>query len=287
MRTYKGYIMFSVAFGVIALFIFFPLGIGVKLSFTNKNLLFHTEEFVGLKNYIDLLHDKGFWVAFYHSGILVAVVIVLEYIFGILLALALKQEIKGIHFFRSIVMVTWVIPIVATTIMWQFMSQPHYGFINMILNAIGLHRFDTYFFGDMRFAFPMVVILHLWRNVPFFGIAFLAAMQGIPSELYEAARIDGASKWQEFRYITLPGIRYTAAIMITIHVIWTFNNFSMVYLSTGGGPINATDVLPTFLYRKVWSEFFLGYGSSVGVVMLGVLFAFFLLFNKFYAKGMR
>ncbi len=284
MRTYKGYIMLLVAFGITALLIFVPLIIGINLSFTNRNLLYPTTQYVGLNNYINLFHDPEFWIAFLHSGILVSVVVALEYVLGILLALTLKQNIPGIHFFRGIVMVTWVIPIVATVIMWQFMSQPGYGFINMILTSIGLKNYATYFFGSMTFAFPMIMILHLWRNVPFFGIAFLAAMQAIPEELYEAASIDGASKWERFKYITLPGIKYTGLIMITIHVIWTFNQFSIVYIATGGGPINATDVLPTYLYRQVWSNYNIGYGASIGVIMLLILLAFFFIFNRTYGR---
>jgi ABC-type sugar transport system permease subunit len=276
--------MLLVSFGITVLLIFVPLIIGINLSFTNRNLLYPTTQYIGLNNYINLFHDSEFWIAFLHSGILVSVVVALEYVFGILLALTLKQNVPGIHFFRSIVMITWVIPIVATVIMWQFMSQPGYGFINMILTSIGLKNYATYFFGSMTFAFPMIMILHLWRNVPFFGIAFLAAMQAIPEELYEAASIDGASKWQRFKYITLPGIKYTALIMITIHVIWTFNQFSIVYIATGGGPINATDVLPTYLYRQVWSNYNIGYGAGIGVLMLLILLAFFFIFNRTYGR---
>lgn len=280
MNLYKGYFMVLIAFGIMALITFVPLVMGINLSFTNKNLLYPAVRNIGFQNYINLMRDKEFWIAFYHSGILVSVVVALEFFFGILLALTLKQNVPGAQFFKSIVMVTWVVPVVASVIMWQFMSQPGYGFLNMLLNLVGLKNYATYFFGSMTFAFPMIVILHLWRNVPFFGIAFLAAMQAIPKELYEAASIDGASNWQKFRHITLPGIKYTANIMITIHIIWTFNQFSIVYLSTGGGPINATDVLPTYLYRQVWSNFNVGYGSAIGVVMLMLLFAFFVIFNK-------
>lgn len=283
-RVYKGYLMILIAFGIMALLIFFPLVMGINLSFTNRNLLYPTTQYVGFNNYISLLSDGEFWVAFLHSGILVFAAVAMEYILGILLALSLKQSVPGIHFFRSVVMITWVIPIVATVIMWQFMSQPGYGFINMILSSIGLKNYATYFFGSMTFAFPMIVILNLWRNVPFFGIAFLAAMQAIPDELYEAASIDGASKWQKFKYITLPGIKYTGLIMITIHVIWTFNQFSMIYIATGGGPVNVTDVLPTYLYRQVWSNYNIGYGASIGVVMLLILLAFFFIFNKTYGR---
>jgi multiple sugar transport system permease protein len=129
-------------------------------------------------------------------------------------------------------------------------------------------------------ALPFIMLLHLWRNVPFYGVAFLAAMQAIPQSLYEAADIDGANSWYKFYYITLPGIRSMVIVMVTIHVLWTFNNFDFVYLATGGGPVNATDVLPVYVYRQCWSSYTVGYGASIGTVMLLLLMLYFIAFIK-------
>ena len=129
------------------------------------------------------------------------------------------------------------------------------------------------------------MLLHLWRNVPFYGIAFLAAMQAIPGSYYEAAEIDGANAWHRFWHITLPGIRNMAIVMVTIHVLWTFNNFDFVYLATGGGPVNATDVLPVYVYRQCWSSYTLGYGASIGTIMLLLLMVYFIVFIKISERG--
>jgi ABC-type sugar transport system permease subunit len=120
----------------------------------------------------------------------------------------------------------------------------------------------------------MIVLMHLWRNIPFYGIALLAAIQSIPKDYYEAAEIDGANGWQRFRYITLPGVKYMSMVIITIHVIWTFNNFDFVFLSTGGGPVNATQVLPVYIYIQSWHHFAMGYSSAIGIVMLLLLLTF-------------
>ena len=105
---------------------------------------------------------------------------------------------------------------------------------------------------------PLVLLMHLWRNVPFYAIAFMAAMQAIPAELYEAARIDGAGDWRQFWFVTLPNLRYIILVMVVLHVTFTFNNFDFVFLSTGGGPVNATEVLPTYIYKQAWNGYALG-----------------------------
>jgi ABC-type sugar transport system permease subunit len=123
--------------------------------------------------------------------------------------------------------------------------------------------------------------MHLWRNVPFYGISLLAAMQAISNSMYEAADIDGANSWQKFWYITFPGVRYMSMVIITIHVIWTFNNFDFIFLSTGGGPVNATQVLPVYIYLKAWHDFDMGYASSIGLVMLMLLLLFSFVYIRF------
>jgi ABC-type sugar transport system permease subunit len=110
-------------------------------------------------------------------------------------------------------------------------------------------------------------------------------MQAIPDSYYEAAEIDGASGWKKFWYITLPSIRNMAVVMVTIHVLWTFNNFDFVYLATGGGPVNATDVLPVYIYRQCWSSYTIGYGASMGTIMLIILMLYFIIFIKITEHG--
>ena len=186
--------------------------------------------------------------------------------------------------FRSIIMASWVIPVAATVIMFRFMAQPDVGLINIIFRVIGLESLNRYWFGDPDVAFSFIILLHLWRNVPFYGIAFLAAMQAVPKSYYEASEIDGANAWNRFRYITLPGIRSMIIVMVTIHVLWTFNNFDFVFLATGGGPVNATDVLPVYVYRQSWSSYTVGYAASIGVVMLIILLIYFIIYMKIYER---
>ena len=269
------------------LFTVFPLFEGIRVSFTDKHILKQAVHFTGLKNYHRLLSDNLFWLSLFHSIIITTSAVALQFVLGLLLAWALKQDLPGIKLFRSIIMATWVIPVVATVVMFQFMAQAGYGFINMFLKLIGLGRFDIYWFGNKNAALPLIILLHLWRNIPFYGVAFLAAMQAIPQSYYEAAQIDGAGPWKSFIHVTLPGIRNMVIVMVTIHVLWTFNNFEFVFLATGGGPVNATYILPLYVYRQCWRSYTVGYGASIGTVMLVVLMIYFIIYIRIHERQAR
>ena len=272
---------------IMSLFTVFPLFEGIRISFTDKHLLKEAMNYVGFDNYRGLITDEVFLISLRHSLILTAVVVFFQFIFGIILALALKQDLPGVRFFRSVIMASWVIPVVATVVMFQFMAQPDYGYINIFFRLIGLKKLNTYWFGNKYAALPVIIMLHLWRNIPFYAVAFLAAMQAIPKDLYEAAEIDGATAWKIFFAITLPGIRNMIIVMVTIHVLWTFNNFDFVFLSTGGGPVNATDILPVYVYRQCWRSYTMGYGASIGTIMLVILMIYFIVYIKIYERSGR
>jgi multiple sugar transport system permease protein len=279
-RKQKGILLILPTLAVMGAFTFYPLLEGIRIAFTNKNLLKEGVEFVGLQNFARLASDEIFWTSLIHSVVLTAVVVFLQFVLGLILAWAMSQKLPGMSWFKSIIMASWVIPVAATVILFKFMAQPDIGLINIILKGLGFEDLNRYWLGDPNVALPFIMMLHLWRNVPFYGVAFLAAMQAIPSSYYEAAEMDGANAWNRFWHITLPGIRNMAIVMITIHVLWTFNNFDFVYLATGGGPVNATDVLPVYVYRQCWSSYTLGYGASIGTVMLLLLMIYFIVFIK-------
>ena len=280
MRKQQGIMLILPALLVMGLFTVYPMFEGLRIAFTNSNLLKERWSYIGFQNFIRLLSDDVFWISLYHSVLLTTVVVFLQFVLGLILALAMNQKLPGMSLFKSVIMASWVIPVAATIILFKFMAQPDIGLINIVIRALGFENLNRYWLGDPDAALPFIMLLHLWRNVPFYGVAFLAAMQTIPKTLYEAADIDGANAWNKFRYITLPGIRSMAIVMVTIHVLWTFNNFDFVYLATGGGPVNATDVLPVYVYRQCWSSYTVGYGASIGTVMLLLLMLYFIAFIK-------
>jgi multiple sugar transport system permease protein len=280
-RENRGLILLLPTLVVMAVFSILPLIEGFRLSLTDANLLSPTAEYTGLANYRILFSDPVFWQSLWHSLVLTVSAVLLQLTLGFILASALKQRVPGIRFFRSVIMASWVIPVAATAVMFTFMVQPGYGYVNILLRLVGI-RANVFWFGDLHFAFPFIILLHIWRNVPFYGIALLAAMQAIPDSLYEAAEMDGAGVIQRFFVITMPGCRNMIIVMVTIHVLWTFNNFDMVYLTTGGGPVYATEVLPVYLYQKSWISYTLGYASSIGVVMFIILMAYFAIYIRIY-----
>src|ERR1700674_228319 len=267
-----GYLLIFPALFVILGLNLYPTIQGILTSFTNQSLIDPGHSvYVGLGNYLKLLRDPIFQVSLKHSLELTFSAVVLQVLLGLIMAHLLIQKVPGIHFFRSVAMITWVLPIIASVVMFRFMTLPNYGLVNILLRDAGLGELSRNWFGDQQSAFPLVLLMHLWRNVPFYAIAFMAAMQAIPAELYEAARIDGAGDWRQFWFVTLPNLRYIILVMVVLHVTFTFNNFDFVFLSTGGGPVNATEVLPTYIYKQAWSGYALGYASAGGVVMLIVL----------------
>jgi multiple sugar transport system permease protein len=278
-ERHKGLFLILPALLIMALFTVYPLLDGLRMAFTNTHLLKDTVRFVGLTNFVRLLSDETFWISLRHSVELTVVVVFLQFVLGLVLAWAMQQKLPGMPLFKSIIMASWVIPVAATVIMFKFMAQPDIGLINIVLKLFGLNR---YWLGDPHVALPFIMLLHLWRNVPFYGVAFLAAMQAIPKSYYEAAEIDGANAWQRFIHVTLPGIRSMIIVMVTIHVLWTFNNFDFVYLATGGGPVNATDILPVYVYRQCWNSYTVGYGASIGTVMLIILMIYFIIYIRIY-----
>jgi ABC-type sugar transport system permease subunit len=268
---------------IMALFSIFPLIEGLRLSFTNANLLARGASWTGLANYRRLLGDPVFWSSLWHSVVLTGAAVTLQLVLGMILALALKQELPGIKLFRSVIMASWVIPVAATAVMFTFMAEPGYGYVNIVLRLLGI-KANAFWFGELGAAFPVIILLHLWRNVPFYGIALLAAMQAIPHSLYEAAEIDGAGPFHRFFGITVPGCRNMIIVMVTIHVLWTFNNFDMVYLTTGGGPVYATEMLPVYLYQQSWISYTIGYASSIGTIMFVILMIYFIVYIRIYQR---
>ncbi|XVH33110.1 carbohydrate ABC transporter permease (plasmid) [Haloferacaceae archaeon DSL9] len=278
-ETWLGYLFLFPAVFLMGLIIIYPIIDGILMSFHAQSLLQPEQRtWIGLENYGQLLSDDGFRNALWNSAVLTGVAVAMQYLLGLGLALLLKQKVPGIKIFRSIAMVTWVLPVIVIVIIFNWLVQPGYGAVNIVLAELGLPT--NYWFGDPTWAMPLIILMHVWKNAPFIGIALFAAMQSIPDELYEAARMDGASKIQQFRYITLPNISYVSMIMIVLHVLYTFNNFDFVYLSTGGGPLQTTEILPTYVYKEAFSTYALGYAASIGVVMLIIMMTFTVIYVK-------
>jgi len=274
-QSWKTYLYFvPVAVLIITIFIY-PLGYSILLSFFRHNLLKPgATKFIGLENFIKLFHDELFAKSLWHGIIFTFFSVLFEYIGGLVTALCLNSKYaKFRNANKALLMLPWAVPIAINSMMWKFLLSPNFGFLNQVLAAIGVPGvIDREWLGNIHSVLPVIIFINIWRSFPFYTITLSAGLSSIPKELYEAAEIDGANGFQRFRSITMPGIRITSAVIVIFHIIWTFTNFDVIYLLTAGGPLNASEVLPTLMYRQAFTNFNMGYASSIGVFLFVILF---------------
>ena len=256
-------------------FVIYPLIKVFYLSlFQWRGVTSGTEKFVGLANFAKLLHDPIFWRALGNNLILFVFVLTVSILIALFFAFFLARKIRGSGFYRA----TWLFPnmlgdvIVAT--IWMFIYHPTMGMLNHFLSLIGIDVGSTAWLGQSNTALIAVAIPMVWKFMGLYIILFLAAIQEIPQSLLDAARIDGTSRWQEFRYVILPLIRPTIAVA-AVFLMWNSFNviFTYVKLLTEGGPHRATEVLPTYLYQVGFDYHEFGYSSAISVATFIIIFA--------------
>jgi multiple sugar transport system permease protein len=249
----------------------YPVGRAFWMSFTDK----HPGEpahFIGLKNYIELLTvDTAFFKVVKNTFIYTVGVVALRFVMGMVMALVLNARIRLREFFRGWMLLPWIMPIVAATMTWTWILNSK-GVLNYILMNLHITKTPIAWLAQPSVALLSVIIASVWSGFPFFGISLLAGMQAISEELYEAAKVDGASAIQRFRYVTLPGLRSVIIVTTVLSTIWVFNGFLRVWLITGGGPGNSSDIIITYAYKQGLSGYRLGYGAAISLIFAPLLF---------------
>ncbi len=273
--------IFLLPFGIPFLVLFvWPLFHGLYLTFTNFHLIKGTNTFIGLKNYIDLfLHDDLFLTSLKNTVIFVALNIPAVVIIALGLALMLSYPIRGKVLFRTVFVTPYFISGAATAILFQFMFLPS-GLVNYYLGKFGVQPFSVE--SNSFVAICVVVLITIWWRVGLATVVFLAGLQDIPDELYEAARVDGAGPWHCFHHITLPLLRPVIVFVIIIRLIATFSMFDQVYLVTRGGPYGSTRVLMQYLYETSFSYYNMGLGSAIGWMLFFCILLFSLLQIRYF-----
>lgn len=251
---------------VLALFVY-PIISSFYFSFTNKNLIRPTYDFVGFDNYIAVLKDKGFWNAFLNSLKWTIFSLGGQLLVGFTAALALNKvkHLKG--FYKTLLIIPWVFPSIVIAFSWQWILNGVYGFLPNILVQLGLCDTPPQFLTDRVLAFVVLVFINIWFGAPMIMVNVLAALQTVPQDQYEAAEIDGAKGWQSFLYITVPHIKVVTGLLVVLRTVWIFNNFDLIYLITGGGPAGATQTVPVYAYDMGWGTKLLGKSSAVTVLL--------------------
>jgi multiple sugar transport system permease protein/sn-glycerol 3-phosphate transport system permease protein len=250
----------------LALFTYWPILRSVWFSFHDVMLGSPEIFFLGLENYTRLLADGLFWKSFGNTALYTLLTIPLSIICALLLAVALDTKLRGMAFYRSAFFYPVMIPSVAAGMVWVFLYAPGYGPINGLMAALGLPRLEWLY--DRSWAMPAIILMSVWKYAGYFMLILLAALQLVPRDLYEAARLDGVSATRQLLHITIPLISPTLYFVIIIGVLHSYQIFDYVYVMTQGGPADATNVLTFYIYQNAFQFQDIGYASAVANALL-------------------
>jgi multiple sugar transport system permease protein len=239
-------------------------------AFTSWDV-FGGAEWTGLANFRQLLHDHSFWTALKNTLYYTVAHIPLTLAASLALALLLNRRLRAVTFFRTVAFFPYITSIVALAQVWNMLFSPGYGPINEILRAVGVHH-PPGWTTSATWSMPAVIIVGTWREMGYYMLLFLAGLQTIPGQLYEAARVDGANAWQRFRAVTLPGLRPTTFFVTVMLTIGSFKVFDLILVMTNGGPGQSTLVLSQFIYQKGFVENQFGYASAGSIVLFAICF---------------
>ena len=261
----------------IALLIGWPLYVIVQMSVRPGRALAISQMLsqpLGLRNFERVLNLPALWQAFGHSAVYTLGSLVPAFVAGLLFALLFHRTFPARRWLRSLLLLPWAVPGVVVSITFLWMLDASYGVFNAMLRDVGLITSDIAWFVDARTAMAAVLVPTVWKSFPFFTITILAALQSIPETLYEAARVDGATPWQQFRHVTWPGIAGPALLAALLNALWTFREFDIIYASTRGGPAGATETLGILVYREAFESFRFGTAAAIGVLMFATAAVF-------------
>jgi arabinogalactan oligomer / maltooligosaccharide transport system permease protein len=259
---------------VMAAVVLYPFIYNVVISFSNMNLThFRDWDITGIKNYISVFSDGSFWYFLFKTVLWTVVNIFFHVTLGVSLALILNKDIKGKTFFRTLLILPWAVPQYITALTWRGMFNSEYGAVNLFLQKY--MGFSVPWLSTEWGAFGACLITNIWLGFPFMMVIALGGLQSIPDELYEAAEIDGSTWYHKLRHITIPLLKPVMVPAITLGVIWTFNNFNVVWLvSNGGEPSDKTHILVSWVYKTGFTYFRLGYAAAFSMIIFLILLIF-------------
>jgi multiple sugar transport system permease protein len=268
-----GWILVTPALAVLVVFIAYPFVYGLWLSLTDSqggNL----GRFVGLRNFIGLWKDSIFRQTVVNSFNYTIVTLIFKIAIGMVMALLLNRSAVIRNLLRAALLLPWIVPTVLGALAWFMLFDSTFSPFSWTLIRLGVVKENIAFLGDPTLAMGCLMLVNVWRGVPFFGITLLAALQAVPTELYEAATVDGASAWQQFRNITVPMLEPVLVVVTLLSLIWTFSDFQLIYVLTQGGPADSTHVFATLAYQVGLGATQLGVGAAISVAMFPVLAIF-------------
>ena len=256
---------------ILVLFMAYPFFLGIWLSLTDKMLGFSKYDYIGLDNYRYLWDDSIFQQTIRNTAIYGVGTVPFKLLFGLSLALLLNRQFRFSRFFRAGLLLPWIVPTALSSLAWLMLFSSVLSPISIVLKDWGLIDQNINFLGDAWNARISLCIANIWRGVPFFAISILAGLQAVPTELVEAAALDGANRWQRFRAVVFPVIRPIVLITTLFSIIWTISDFQLVYVLTKGGPANTTHVFGTYAYQIGMNATEIGQAAAISLYMFPAL----------------
>lgn len=253
---------------IVGVLLIYPIFSSLYYSMTTKHLIKPAYDFIGLANYKAVLTDAGFFKAFSASIMWTVVSLFGQIFIGFTTALAINRVkfAKGIY--RTLLIIPWAFPSIVIALSWKWILNGVSGFLPNLLVQLGICETLPQFLSDSSMVFITLILINIWFGAPMIMVNVLSALQTIPRDQYEAAQIDGASRFQQFKHITVPHIKVVVGLLVVLRTIWIFNNFDLIYLITGGGPANLTQTVPIYAYNMGWGTKMLGKSSAVTILLL-------------------
>jgi multiple sugar transport system permease protein len=281
-RAWLPYLFLLPAALMIGAFVVYPVATVFYYSLQQYDITRpYLNGFIGLDNFRQVLTaDDVFRTSLVVSVKWVGSQVVLQLVLGMILALVLNNAFRGRGLARSVLFSPWAVSGVVVTTMWKLMYNPFTGLLDTVLMRAGIIHSPIQWLSDVNTVFASVVAAELWRGVPFFAIVLLAALQAIPTDLYEAAAVDGASRWQAFTRVTLPLLKDAIILATLLRAVWEFNNVDLIYTMTAGGPGDLTTTLPLYVVNQAIRYHNFGYGSALSVVGFLILLIFAILYLR-------
>jgi multiple sugar transport system permease protein len=271
-RNWLGFWFMLPAMGFLILFLAYPLGLGIWISFTDAKIG-RAGEWIGIENYDWLRDDAIFWLSVTNTLLYTLVASAFKFAVGLYLALLLNENLPFKAMLRAAVLIPFIVPTVLSALAFWWIFDAQFSIISWSLRHLGLITQNINFLGDANWARASVIFANIWRGVPFVAITLLAGLQTVSPSLYEAATIDGATRWQMFRHITYPLLTPIIAVVMTFSVLFTFTDFQLIWAMTRGGPVNATHLMATLSYQRAIIAGQLGEGAAISSAMIPFLLA--------------
>ncbi len=275
LQRWRGWVWVLPALALLLVFVYYPVVENVRLSFFSWNAFSPSPVFVGLENYRTMVEDSVFWRSVLNNTLYAVVSLVLQVGFSLVLAAVLEevvhQRLRG--FLRTVYFIPATISITVTGILFSFLYNPQIGLVNRALEAVGLDGWTHAWLGEKSTAIWSIIAMSQWQSIGYSAVLFVVAIQRVPRELYEAARVDGAGPVRQFVSVTVPLVREMTTLLVILTVSGAFLVFNEVMVMTAGGPDNSSQVLGTWLYRNAFFEDDMGYASAIATVIFVVTFA--------------